>query len=84
MDNKKREKYEILIFFNYIFESIFVEYNYYNNYDLIILLAEHFCHLKNNPIMSFSIINTFIQKQRNKISKFKNVILNELKQKYFY
>ena len=34
--------------------------------------------------MSFSIINSFILRKRNKISKFKNVILNELKQKYFY
>ena len=83
-NNKNKEKSEIIIIFNYIFESIFVEFNYYDQYDLIILLAEHFCYLKNNPIMSFSIINSFIQMKKNKISKFQNVILNELKQKYFY
>ena len=70
--NKNKEKSQIIIILNYVFESFYVEYNYYNQFDLIILLAEHFCHLKNNPIMSFSIINSFILKKRNKISKFKN------------
>ena len=69
---------------NYLFESAFVEGNFYNNYDLSIILAEHFCHLKNNPIMAFSIVNTLILKNRSQFSIFEMVILYELNQKYIY
>ena len=69
---------------NYLFESALAEINIYNNYELAIILAEHFCHLKNNPTMSFSIISTLILKQRTKFSKFQMVILYELSQKYIY
>ena len=67
-----------------MFESALAEINIYNNYELAIILAEHFCHLKNNPTMSFSIISTLILKQRTKFSKFQIVILYELCQKYVY
>ena len=73
-----------LIEINYLFESIFVEIDFYKDYDLTILLAEHFCHLKENPIMALSIINTFILKQRNKFSKIQLISLYELCQKYIY
>ena len=74
----------LLIIFNYLFENAFLEYNFYNNYDLTILLAEHFCHLKHNPTMSFSIISTLILKQRNKLSIIQMSVLYELNQKYIY
>ena len=76
--------YEIINILNYLFECCFVENNFYNNYDLSVLLAEHFCHLRNNPTMSFSLITTLILKNRNKFSKFEMVMLYELSQKYIY
>ena len=89
--NNKKNNEEIknkisgfLIEINYLFESIFVEIDFYNDYDLAILLAEHFYHLKENPIMAFSIINTFILKQRNKLSKIQLISLYELCQRYIY
>ena len=75
---------ELLIILNYLFECAFIDYDYYNNYNMCILLAEHYCHCKNNPIMSFSLINTFILRHRNKLSKFEIVNLYELSQKYIY
>ena len=75
---------QLLIILNYLFESAFIEYDFYNNFDLTILLAEHLCHLKDNPMMAFSTILTLIQKQNNKFSKFQIVILYELCQKYIY
>ena len=47
-------------------------------------MAEHFCHLKNNPTISFSLINTLIIKQKKKISIFQMIIIYELLQKYIY
>ena len=75
---------QLLIILNYLFESVFIDYDFYNNFDLTILLAEHHCHLKDNPMMAFSTILTLIQKQNNKFSKFQIVILYELCQKYIY
>ena len=75
---------ELLIILNYLFECSFVNYDYYNNYNMCILLAEHYCHCKDNPIMGFSIINTYLLRQRNKFSKFEIVNLYELSQKYIY
>ena len=75
---------QLLIILNYLFESAFIDYDFYNNFDLAILLAEHHCHMKDNPMMAFSIIYTLIQKHNNKFSKFQIVILYELCQKYVY
>ena len=69
---------------NYLYESAFLEYDYYNRYDMIILLSEHFCHLKDNPIMAFSFINSLIINHKNKLSIFQIVELYELNQKYIY
>ena len=75
---------DLIFYLTYLFESIFIEYDYYNSYELSILLSEHFCHLKNNPTMAFSIINTFILKHKNKISDFEMITLYEISQKYIY
>ena len=80
----KEDLCELINILNYLFECCFVEYNFYNSYDISVLLAEHFCHLRNNPTMSFSIIATLILKNRNKFSKFEMVMLYELSQKYIY
>ena len=75
---------DLINILNYLFECPFVEYDFYTNYDISILLAEHFCHLRNNPTMSFSIITTLMLKKRNQFSKFEMVVLYELSQKYIY
>ena len=69
---------------NYLYESSFLEYDYFNKFELTILLAEHFCHLKNNPIMAFSFVNSLITNKRNTLSKFQTIELYELSQKYVY
>ena len=78
----KKEK--LLLILNLFYESIFLEYNYYNKNNLTILLAEHYCHLKNNPTMAFSFINNLLMKKNNKLSIFENIELYELSQKYIY
>ena len=82
--NSKGYISNLLIILNYLYESIFIEYDYYNNFDLTILLAEHFCHLRDNPTMAFSFINSLIIKQRKKLKTMENVVLYELLQKYIY
>ena len=74
----------LLTILNYLFESAFIDYDFYNNFDLVLLLSEHFCHLKNNPIMAFSMIKTYHVKQKNKLSKFENISVLEIAQKYSY
>ena len=72
----------LLIVLNFLYEASFLEYDYYNKYDMTILLSEHFCHLRDNPIMAFSLINSLII--NHKFSKFQMVELYELCQKYIY
>ena len=81
---KKNYIFKLLIILNYLFEFVFIDYDFYNIYDLTILLSEHFCHLKNNPIMAFSIISTFILKKKNRLTIFQKIELYELSQKYIY
>ena len=89
LDKKNIEKLqdfisELLIILNYLYESAFIEYDYFHKFELAIILSEHFCHLKENPTLAFSIINNFIQKQREKLTKSEKIILYELSQKYLY
>ena len=46
---------------NYLIESIFVELDYQKNYQLALFLSEHYYNYKNNPILSYSMIQTIIQ-----------------------
>jgi len=80
----KEYKSNLLLILNYLFECTFIETNYYDNYELTTLLSEHFCHLKNNPTMAFSLINTLIIKHKGKFSKFQMINLYALLQKYIY
>ena len=84
LDNKELDNYisELSIILNYLFEIAFVNYDFYNNYDMSILLAEHYCHCQNNPTLSFSIIFNFMIKNRSSI--FQMADLYELSQKYIY
>ena len=85
-DNEEIKDYisKLLLILNYLFESSFIDYDFYKNYDLIILLSEHFCHLKNNPIMAFSLINNYIIRQIKTLNRFQIIFLYELSQKYIY
>ena len=74
----------LLMVLNYLYESPFIEYDYYNNYNLTILLAEHYCHLVNNPSMAFSFIISLLIRQKNKLKKLQKIILYELCEKYIY
>ena len=75
---------EYINILNYLFECPFIDIYIYNYYDLSIILAEHFCHLKDNPTVAFSIICTLIIRKRNKFSTFEIAILFEICQKYIY
>ena len=83
-DNNNSNISYLLIIMNYLYESSFLDYDYFNKYEITILLAEHFCHLKNNPIMAFSFINSLMTKKKNTLSKFQIIELYELSQKYVY
>ena len=88
--NKEKDKdiekniSNIIIVLNYLFESSFLDYDYNKNYEMNILLAEHFCHLRNNPLMSFSLIKTYIINYKYKLSELEMIELYELCQKYVY
>ena len=72
----------LLITLNFLYEISFLEYDYFNKYEMIILLSEHFCHIRDNPIMAFSLINSLIINNTT-LSKFQMVDLYELCQKYY-
>ena len=80
----KEYKSKLLLILNYLFECTFIESNYYDNYELTTLLSDHFCHLKDNPTMAFSLIHTLIISHKDKFSKFQMVNLYALLQKYIY
>ena len=84
--NIKEKNYtsNLLLVLNYLYESPFIEYDYYNNYNLTILLAEHYCHLVNNPTMAFSFIISLLIRQKNKLKNIQKIILYELCEKYIY
>ena len=42
---EEENKSYLLIILNYLFESSFLEYDYYNKYEMAILLSEHFCYI---------------------------------------
>ena len=67
---------------NYYIESILIHYNYQNNFELSILLSEHFQIFKNNPLMSYSILQTYLHFNYENSSKEKLIIIYELMNKY--
>ena len=84
LDESKGHISDLLVILNYLYESIFIEYDYYNKFTLSILLAEHYCHLKNNPTMAFALITTLLMRKKGKFNLEQLVILYELSQKYIY
>ena len=67
---------------SFLIESSFVQLNFSNDYHLSVLLSEHYYHSKNNPIMSFSIIQTILNTSQQKLSIKQQILLYELSEKY--
>ena len=67
---------------SFLIESSFVQLDYSNDYHLSVLLSEHYYHSKNNPIMSFSIIQTILNTSQKKLTIRQQLLLYELAEKY--
>ena len=67
---------------SFLIESCFVQLDYSRNYNLSILLSEHYFHSKHNPIMAYSIIQTVLNSSQKKLSMKQQKLLYELADKY--
>ena len=67
---------------SFLIESSFVQLDYSGDYHLSVLLSEHYFHSKNNPIMSFSIVQTILNNKQKKLGIKQQIILYELAEKY--
>ena len=67
---------------SFLVESAFIELDYSHNYDLTILLSEHFCEFKNNPLMAYSMVQTLLNIQGKHLTMQQLLILYETAQKY--
>jgi hypothetical protein len=67
---------------SFLIESSFVQLDYSGDYHLSVLLSEHYFHSKNNPIMSFSIVQTILNNRQKKLAVKQQIILYELAEKY--
>ena len=67
---------------NYFIESILIFYNYHNNFDLALLLSEHFLIFRKNPIMSYSILQALIHYNYKNLNRKQLIILYETMSKY--
>jgi hypothetical protein len=75
---------KFIIILNYLFELIFHNFSTYQEYELLLLLSEHFCHLKNNPLIALSFLLNFMLKKEKKLNIFQLIDINELCKKYIY
>ena len=67
---------------NYYIETILIHYNYQNNFELSILLSEHFHLFQNNTILSYSILQTLIHNHHQYLTVREITIIYELMNKY--
>ena len=73
---------ELLKKLNYYLESILIHYNFQNNFELSTLLSEHFHLYKNNSIISYSILQTYLHYNYKNLNNEKLCIIYELMNKY--
>ena len=66
----------------FLIESTFVQLDFCENYDLTLILSEHFYLLKENPIMAYSLIQTLLLFNSDNLTIEKYLILYETCQKY--
>ena len=67
---------------NYFLESILIHYNYQNNYQLSLLLSEHFLIYKENPLMAYSILQTCLHYNYENLTREELIVLYECMTKY--
>ena len=67
---------------NFYIESILIHYNFQNNFNMSILLCEHFFLFKHNPIISYSILQTLLHYNYKCLNKKEIIIIYELMNKY--
>jgi hypothetical protein len=66
----------------FLIESSFVQLHYSENYDLTMILSEHFFLFKENPIMAYSLIQTLLFFNSDNLSLDQFLILYETCEKY--
>ena len=67
---------------SFLVESAFVQIDYSNDYDLTLLLCEHYCYFKDNPIMAYSMVQTLLHFNYEKLKLGQLIQLYEVADKY--
>ena len=67
---------------SFLVESSFVQIDYSNDYDLTLLLCEHYCYFKDNPIMAYSMVQTLLHFNYEKLKTNQLIQLYEVADKY--
>ena len=67
---------------SFLVESAFVQIDYSNDYDLTLLLCEHYCYFKDNPIMAYSMVQTLLHFNYQKLTMMELIQLYEVADKY--
>ena len=67
---------------SFLVESAFVQIDYSNDYDLTLLLCEHYCYFKDNPIMAYSMVQTLLHFNYEKLKLMELIQLYEVADKY--
>ena len=67
---------------SFLVESAFVQIDYSNDYDLTLLLCEHYCYFKDNPIMAYSMVQTLLHFNYERLTYMELIQLYEVADKY--
>ena len=67
---------------SFLVESAFVQIDYSKDYDLTLLLCEHYCYFKDNPIMAYSMVQTLLHFNYEKLKTGELIQLYEVADKY--
>ena len=67
---------------SFLVESAFVQIDYSKDYDLTLLLCEHYCYFKDNPIMAYSMVQTLLHFNYEKLKMSELIQLYEVADKY--
>ena len=67
---------------SFLVESAFVQIDYSRDYDLTLLLCEHYCYFKDNPIMAYSMVQTLLHFNYQNLSMGNLIQLYEVADKY--
>ena len=78
----KNYSYNLLERISFLIESSFIKIEFSDNYELSLILAEHFFLIKDNPIMAYSFIQTLLIYNLNNLSISQILNCYEVIQKY--